>query len=326
MSVPRRVLEIAEDIRAMRIRGAGRIARAAVQALMEAARSSKARTVEGLLRDLDRCAEILLSTRPTAVSLPNGVRYVMSRVLSAAESSGDVEEVRAAAVRAAEEFIRESRMAVKRIGEIGARMVSDGETVMTHCQSSAVFEILKTAAEMGKTLRVVATETRPLYQGRLTAKLLSRVGIPVTLIVDGAARYMMPEVDRVLVGADAVAANGALVNKIGTSMIALAAHEAKVPFFTAAETYKLSPETMLGELILIEERSPYEVLPEEALKSMRGVSVRNPSFDVTPPEYIDGIITERGVVPPHGVVSLLHEVFGWMKADTLLRYQTYYRR
>ena len=326
MSVPRRVLEIAEDIRAMRIRGAGRIARAAVQALMEAARSSKARTVEGLVRDLDRCAEILLSTRPTAVSLPNGVRYVMSRVLSAAESSGDVEEVRAAAVRAAEEFIRESRMAVKRIGEIGARMVSDGETVMTHCQSSAVFEILKTAVGMGKSLRVVATETRPLYQGRLTARLLSRVGIPVTLIVDGAARYMMPEVDRVLVGADAVAANGALVNKIGTSMIALAAHEASVPFFTAAETYKLSPETMLGELILIEERSPYEVLPEELLKSMRGVSVRNPSFDVTPPEYIDGIITERGVVPPHGVVSLLYEVFGWMKADTLLRYQTYYRR
>jgi len=326
MSVPRRVLEIAEDIRAMRIRGAGRIARAAVQALMEAARSSKARTVEELVRDLDRCAEILLSTRPTAVSLPNGVRYVMSRVLSAAESSGDVEEVRAAAVRAAEEFIRESRMAVKRIGEIGARMVSDGETVMTHCQSSAVFEILKTAAGMGKSLRVVATETRPLYQGRLTARLLSRVGIPVTLIVDGAARYMMPEVDRVLVGADAVAANGALVNKIGTSMIALAAHEASVPFFTAAETYKLSPETMLGELILIEERSPYEVLPEELLKSMRGVSVRNPSFDITPPEYIDGIITERGVVPPHGVVSLLYEVFGWMKADTLLRYQTYYRR
>jgi len=326
MSVPRRVLEIAEDIRAMRIRGAGRIARAAVQALMEAARSSKARTVEELVRDLDRCAEILLSTRPTAVSLPNGVRYVMSRVLSAAESSGDVEEVRAAAVRAAEEFIRESRMAVKRIGEIGARMVSDGETVMTHCQSSAVFEILKTAVGMGKSLRVVATETRPLYQGRLTARLLSRVGIPVTLIVDGAARYMMPEVDRVLVGADAVAANGALVNKIGTSMIALAAHEASVPFFTAAETYKLSPETMLGELILIEERSPYEVLPEELLKSMRGVSVRNPSFDITPPEYIDGIITERGVVPPHGVVSLLYEVFGWMKADTLLRYQTYYRR
>ena len=326
MSVPRRVLEIAEDIRAMRIRGAGRIARAAVQALMEAARSSKARTVEELVRDLDRCAEILLSTRPTAVSLPNGVRYVMSRVLSAAESSGDVEEVRAAAIGAAEEFIRESRMAVKRIGEIGARMVSDGETVMTHCQSSAVFEILKTAAGMGKSLRVVATETRPLYQGRLTARLLSRVGIPVTLIVDGAARYMMPEVDRVIVGADAVAANGALVNKIGTSMIALAAHEASVPFFTAAETYKLSPETMLGELILIEERSPYEVLPEELLKSMRGVSVRNPSFDVTPPEYIDGIITERGVVPPHGVVSLLYEVFGWMKADTLLRYQTYYRR
>ena len=326
MSVPLKVLEIAEAIRTMRIRGAGRIARAAVEALMEAVKQSKAETVEQLVEELDRCAEILLATRPTAVSLPNGVRYVMSRVLSTAESSTDVEEVREAAVKAAEAFIRESKTAVKRIGEIGARMISDGETVMTHCQSSAVFEVLRRVAESGKSVRVIATETRPLYQGRLTAKLLSEVGIPVTVIVDGAARYMMPDVDRVLVGADAVAANGALVNKIGTSMIALAAYESRVPFFTAAETYKLSPETMLGELILIEERSPYEVIPEKMLRSMKGVSVRNPSFDVTPPEYIDGIITERGVVPPHGVVSLLYEVFGWMKADTLLRYQTYYRR
>ncbi|MEM3794084.1 MAG: ribose 1,5-bisphosphate isomerase, partial [Candidatus Bathyarchaeia archaeon] len=161
------------------------------------------------------------------------------------------------------EFIKNAKEAIGKISEIGARRISDGDVIMTHCHSTAVVAILKAAKAMGKRISVYATETRPLYQGRLTAEQLLQNGIPVTLIVDSASRYFMKRVDKVLVGADAVAANGAVVNKIGTSMVALAAHEARTLFFVAAETYKFSPETIIGELIKIEERPKEEILPPE---------------------------------------------------------------
>jgi ribose 1,5-bisphosphate isomerase len=133
----------------------------------------------------------------------------------------------------------------------------------------------------------------------------------------------MPKIDKVVVGADAIAANGAVVNKIGTSMVALAAHEARVLFFVAAETYKFSPETMFGELVLIEERKATEVVPSKILKGYRKITVRNPSFDVTPAEYVDLIVTERGIIPPQGALSILQSEFGWMSLEELHQYQTY---
>ncbi|MEM3522592.1 MAG: hypothetical protein QXD78_06100, partial [Candidatus Bathyarchaeia archaeon] len=129
--------------------------------------------------------------------------------------------------------------------------------------------------------------------------------------------------DEVIVGADAITANGAVVNKIGTSMIALAAHEARVRFFVAAETYKFSPETMIGELVNIEERDSSEVIPLEELKTMKNVIVKNPAFDVTPPEYIDLIITEKGIIPPQGSMMVIQESFGAISFNALMEYQTY---
>jgi ribose 1,5-bisphosphate isomerase len=120
-----------------------------------------------------------------------------------------------------------------------------------------------------------------------------------------------------------VAANGAIVNKIGTSMVALAAHESRVLFFVAAETYKFSPETMLGQLVKIEERPSIELLSERELAQMPKVTVRNPSFDVTPPEYVDLIITERGIIPPQAAIMILQEEFGSITAEELTEYQTY---
>jgi ribose 1,5-bisphosphate isomerase len=128
--------------------------------------------------------------------------------------------------------------------------------------------------------------------------------------------------DKAIVGADAVAANGAVVNKIGTSMVALAAHESRVLFFVAAETYKFSPETMLGRLVRIEERGVSEVISERELKRMPKVNVRNPAFDVTPPDYIDLIITERGIIPPQAAIMVIQEEFGSITRDELIKYQT----
>jgi len=310
-ALPEKVEEITQDIKTMKIRGAGKIARAAVGALKIAAEASKAETINDFIDEMDFAAKSLLQTRPTAVSLPNGVRFVMGRLIRAKNVVSSVNDLRKHATNAADEFIENSRMAVQRIGEFGAKRIKDGDVILTHCHSSAVVAIIKKAWEQGKRIRVYSTETRPRFQGRITAKTLGEAGIPVAMIVDSAARHFMNEVDKVIVGADAIAANGAVVNKIGTSMVALAAHEAGVLFFVAAETYKFSPETMVGELIVLEERASSEIISPERLKTMENVGVRNPSFDITPAEYIDLIITEKGIIPPQGAISILQEIYGY---------------
>lgn len=295
----------------MRIRGAAEIGRAAAEGLAIAAMSIRAESPQDYIDKLEEAYQLLLKTRPTAVSLPNALRYVMHRVRKAFKRGMDVDELRALTIRAAEDFKKSSQEAVRRISEIGAKRIRNGDLIMTHCNSSVVISILKEAKRQGKDFCVIATETRPRFQGRLTAKALSEAGIPVTLIVDSAARYFMPKVDKVIVGADVVTANGAVVNKIGTSQIALAAKEARVRVFVGAETYKFSPSTVLGELVEIEERPPEEVIPKEELSQLKGVTVANPAFDVTPPDFIDIIITEKGIIPPQAAVLILMEEFGW---------------
>jgi len=323
VALPEDANKIAEDIRRMRIRGAGLIARSAVEALRIVAERSRASDIDGFMKDLNDAAQILLQTRPTAVSLPNGIRYVMHRVNAQLATAASVTQIRSATLKISDEFINDAKNAVHRIGEIGARRIRNGDVLLTHCNSSAAISVMKTAWNQGTRFKVYVTETRPRFQGHLTAKELSSAGIPVTMILDDAVRYFMQDVDKVLVGADAITANGALVNKIGTSVVALAAHEAKVRFFVAAETYKFSPETMIGELVKIEERDPNEMVSQGALKNIGPISIRNPSFDVTPPEYIDLIITERGIIPPLGAILILEEVFGVVTPEELREYQTY---
>lgn len=308
---PDELLKLAEDIKTMRIRGAAQIGRAAAEGLSIAAMNIRTESPQEYMDQLEGAYRLLLNTRPTAVSLPNALRYVMHRVRLAFKKGMDVDELRAITVRAAEDFKKSSQEAVRRISDIGAKRIRNGDLIMTHCNSSVAISILKEAKRQGKEFRVIATETRPRFQGRLTAKALSEAGIPVTLIVDSAARYFMPKVDKVIVGADVVTANGAVVNKIGTSQIALAAKEARVRVFVGAETYKFSPSTVLGELVEIEERPPEEVVPPEELSQLKGVTVANPAFDVTPPEFIDIIVTERGIIPPQASVLILMEEFGW---------------
>jgi len=319
----KKVNEIARDMKRMKIRGAGKIARSAAEALLITAQQSTAKKSSTLVKELEVSAKLLLNTRPTAVSLPNSIRYIMFRVRDAQKREVEFEDLRRIVVKTATDFIQNSMKAVKRIGEIGARRIEDGDLIVTHCNSAVVTAVLKTAFSQGKHFKVFVCETRPRFQGRITAKALSDVGIPTSLIVDGAAHFFMAKMDKAIVGADAVAANGAVVNKIGTSMVALAAHESRVLFFVAAETYKFSPETMLGQLVKIEERCSSEVISEKELKKMPNVTVRNPAFDVTPPEHIDLIITERGIIPPQAAIMIIKEEFGSIMADELMEYQTY---
>ncbi len=294
------VEEAALKIKTMEVRGAARIARFAAETLKKFAEMVESNFDE----NMKKAAEILLNTRPTAVSLYNAINYVMNY-----EGDNDREKKESAIARA-EEFIKWVETAHEKIGEIGARRIKDGSVVMTHCNSSAALSVIKTAYKMGKVVEVFATESRPRMQGHLTVKELSEAGIPATLIVDSAVRYFIEDVDYVVVGADTITANGALINKIGTSQIALAAKEARVPFMVAAETYKFSPKTVFGELVVIEERDASEVAPPEIL-NLNGVKVRNPAFDATPRDYIDVIITEIGAIPPEMAYLVIKERLGY---------------
>lgn len=306
--VCREVEITAEKIAKMEIRGAGKIARSAAEALKACANASKAKSADDFVKELGEAGTALITARPSAVSLPNAVRFVINRVQNANLSARKLKEL---TIKTVDKFIEDSEKAVERIGEIGARRIADGDVIMTHCHSAAVLSVIKTAWRQGKKIRVIATESRPRYQGHIIVRELIKEGIPCTLIVDSAVRAFMKQADKVIVGADSIAANGAVVNKIGTSQLALAAHEARVLFLVAAESYKFHPQTLVGELVEIEERSAKEVANPQDFK---GAEIRNPAFDITPPEYIDLIITEKGVMPPQAAVLVIKEEFGWAVA------------
>lgn len=301
--------EAYNNLKAMQVHGAGRIARYAAQALRDYAKDAKAKNSREYWALVLKAGEKLRSARPTAVSLPNGVNYVLYGGRISFESGGSVEDVRAATVDSANDFITSSLDAVKLIGEIGAKRVKNGDVILTHCNSEAAMSIMKKAYDMGRGIKVYCDETRPKFQGHKTAAALAAYGIDTTLICDSACRVTMGGVDKAIVGCDAIAVNGALVNKIGTSQVATMAHESRVNFIVAAETYKLDFKTLTGELVDIEERDYTEIASKEWMSHNPKVKFNNPVFDVTPPEYIDFYVTEKGIVPPGGVFSLMKELY-----------------
>jgi len=301
------VTETAEKIKSMEIRGAGRIAREAAEALRRHATDTRTKDLEAFQREMDSAAQTLIATRPTAVSLPNAVHIVMSDL----DQALTLEEAQNGVIHRAEQFIHSSQHAVEKIAQFGARHIRDGDTILTHCNSEAALGCIIEAHRSGKDIEVFATEVRPRNQGLITIRTLNDAGIKTNFIVDSAVRSFIHEVDLVIVGADAVTVNGAVVNKIGTSQVAHTAHEARVNVLIAAETYKFAPRTIIGELITIEERAGNEILADEIARTLPHVTVRNPAFDVTPAEYIDLIVTEAGAIPPQMAYIIIREYLGW---------------
>ncbi len=294
----------ASDIREMRVRGAGKIARAGASALVSFAESYAGSDLDIFKSDVNKMAEVLLSSRPTAVSLWNGIRYTIKEVDSAEAFSTARESV----ILNGNAFVKSSEEAVQKIAKIGAKRISDGEILMTHCNSSAAISVLAEAVRQGKGIKVYATESRPWRQGILTVNDLHKAGVDVTLIIDSAVRSVMSKVDRVFVGADTITSSGSLINKIGTSQVAMAAHGAGVEFNVCSETYKFSPKTMFGDTVTIEERNIDEVVKPGEIPE--GVKVFNPVFDSTPAGYIDNIITELGIMSPGSVYGVMVKQLG----------------
>ena len=294
----------ADDIREMKVRGAGRIARAGADALVKYAEEYRGKDLGSFLKDISAAESTILGSRPTAVSLWNGVRITLRDVRSASS----FEAARESVIRNGKEFSESSFKAVDTIASIGAKRIRDGDVLLTHCNSSTAVGVIAEAVRQGKDVKVYATESRPWRQGLLTVRDLSEAGVDVTLIIDSAVRSVMKKVDRVFVGADTVTSSGDLINKVGTSQVALCAHEARTEFNVCAETYKFSPRTLAGETVAIEERDPGEVVSPSDIPS--DVKVFNPVFDVTPACYINNIITEIGIMSPGSVYGVLSSRMG----------------
>jgi methylthioribose-1-phosphate isomerase len=295
--------ELAAAIRNLSVRGAPLIGVTAAYGLALAAREASDRDRDALLSRLRAAADELRATRPTAVNLA----WALDRVLRAAERAPDAATAVAAVEAEALRIHEEDVAACRRIGASGAALLSPGATVLTHCNTGSLatggygtaLGVLRAAWAEGKLERVYATETRPLLQGsRLTAWELRRDGIPCTLIVDGAAGSLLRRelVQAVVVGADRIAANGDVANKIGTYPLAVLAAENGVPFYVAAPTSTIDLDTADGDAIAIEERSPEEVTaPAGRRFAPEGTTAANPAFDVTPTRYVTAIVTESGV-------------------------------
>ncbi|MFD1588799.1 ribose 1,5-bisphosphate isomerase [Halorientalis brevis] len=296
---------VAEDIATMETRGAATIARAVVDALATQAEASDAESPAAFVAEMRAAAQTLHDTRPTAVSLPNALRFVFRQM-----DGESVEQLRASAVAAADRFRSQLERAQDDLGRIGANRLRDGDTVMTHCHSTDALACVEAAVEQGKELSAIVKETRPRNQGHITAAALREMDVPVTLVVDSAARRYLDEADHVLVGADSIAADGSVINKIGTSGLAVLARERGVPIMTAAQTIKLHPATLTGHTVEIEMRDESEVISEQDRSDVGELEVLNPAFDVTPPRYMDAIVTERGQFPPESIVTLMRDMFG----------------
>ncbi len=299
------VEETADAIAAMETRGAATIAAAAAEALREHARETAPGDPETFRNSMRAAGRRLYDTRPTAVSLPNALRYVLGRM-----EGTSVETLRGSVVEAATDFILRLERAQADLGAVGANRLRDGDTVMFHCHSTDALACIEAAVDQGKAIEAIVKETRPRNQGHITARELRDLDVPVVLIVDSAARRYLDDADHVLVGADSIAADGSVINKIGTSGLAVNARERGVPVMVAAQTIKLHPDTLTGQTVEIETRDETEVLGSSDRADIGDIDVANPAFDVTPPRYIDAIVTESGQFPPESIVTLMRELFG----------------
>ncbi|WP_435128879.1 ribose 1,5-bisphosphate isomerase [Halobaculum sp. D14] len=297
--------ETAEAIATMETRGAATIAAAAAEALAEQARETDAESTAAFRETMRAAGRRLYDTRPTAVSLPNALRYVLGRM-----DGGTVPALQSSVVEAADAFRTRLDTAQDELGSVGANRLRDGDTVMTHCHSTDALACVEAAVEQGKDVSAIVKETRPRNQGHITARQLREMGVPVTLVVDSAARRYLDEVDHVLVGADSIAADGGVVNKIGTSGLAVNARERGTPIMVAAQTIKFHPDTLTGHTVEIEMRDESELVSDEERADIGDIDVENPAFDVTPPRYVDAIVTESGQFPPESIVTLMRELFG----------------
>jgi ribose 1,5-bisphosphate isomerase len=301
------VVRIAADrLQKLEVQGARNVAIVAIKALEALAEETRAKTRKEFLKELSEAKATLFASRATEPLMRNAVRWIISQVEQSGKQQVDALAKLVASISS--QFLKNLEASKECIAEIGAKRIRDNLVVFTHCHSSTITHLLSKAKEDGKMFEVICTETRPVFQGRITAKEMLALGVKTTFIVDSAARSFMRNADLVIVGADAITSEGNVINKIGTSTIALLSHEARKPFYVVSELLKFDPATVCGDFEKIEERSPDEVwkgAPEKLI-------VRNPAFDVTRRDFIHGVICEEGIISPHSIAEVVRRKYQWI--------------
>jgi methylthioribose-1-phosphate isomerase len=308
--------EVAEAIRAMVVRGAPAIGVAAAMGVALGVKDSSAPNIEALRREFKQITDTLAATRPTAVNLFWAIERMKRVFAQIAAAGADAASIRQRLIKEALDIQAEDIESNKRMGQFGQELLPGSGTILTHCNAGALatagygtaLGVIRAAVENGKHLRVLADETRPFLQGaRLTAWELWKDDIDVRVISDNMAGSFMRQglIDAVIVGADRIAANGDVANKIGTYPVAVLAKQHEIPFYVAAPFSTLDLNIPDGSHIPIEQRDPAEVTHVAGIRVVpEGVSVFNPAFDVTPHEFVTAIITDRGVAKPPYTKSL----------------------
>ncbi|HEY95275.1 MAG TPA: S-methyl-5-thioribose-1-phosphate isomerase [Dehalococcoidia bacterium] len=297
-------LEVCTAIKQLVVRGAPSIGVAGGYAIALGALKIKSEFNNIFIKEYQVVSRTVAATRPTARNL----FFAVERMDKVAGTAGTVEEIKQALVDEAVKIHNEEAEATEKLSDYGAELIEDGFTVLTHCNAGPLattgygtaLGVIIRAKEQGKNVSVYADETRPLLQGaRLTTWELQQAGVPVTLITDSMAGYMMSQgrIDCVITGADRITANGDTANKIGTYTLAVLAKEHNIPFYIAAPFSTIDTSLKTGDDIPIEERNPEEITHFQGVQTAPdNTSVENPAFDVTPHRYITAIITERGII------------------------------
>ncbi|MFX0187317.1 MAG: translation initiation factor eIF-2B [Candidatus Hodarchaeota archaeon] len=308
------LLKDAERIKSLEIQGATNVALSAIDFLSNYARRLKCPDIESCIDKLYNAKEILIDTRPTEPAMKNGLKYLMNKLENEKENCC-LEDIPVIIENYKNQYFEMLQNSKQKIAEIGARRFPTTEKkfiVMTHCHSSLVTAILLEAKRQRKNFMVINTETQPRLQGRVTAKELLEAGIEVIHVVDSAMRWAVRnfQVDLIIIGADSITSEGTVLNKIGSRLLALVAHEENIPFYVASPLLKYNPETNLGVLEKIEMRDPKEIW-ENAPKK---IQILNPAFETVSRRYIDGLITEAGIFAsshvPNYFAKLYPEMIG----------------
>ncbi|MCD6434521.1 MAG: S-methyl-5-thioribose-1-phosphate isomerase [Candidatus Diapherotrites archaeon] len=294
------IKKVITDIKTLKIQGATSVRRASIEALLKAVKKEKFKNREEFRKKVIGWAKQLAYARATEPETRNAIAEAIS-VLNYERELDELKEIFLNACKRINERLDNAK---ERIAIIGANLIKKAEIVMTHCHSTTVQKALYIAHKRGSLKTVITTETRPLYQGRITAKKLAKMGIKVIHIVDSAASSYMAKADYFLTGCDAILANGSIVNKIGTRMMSILAKKENVPHLVLASSYKFDAATLFGEEI-IEIRNASEVWET----NIKNIKIENPAFDITESELIKAIVCELGAFSPESFAVLAYKEF-----------------
>jgi ribose 1,5-bisphosphate isomerase len=285
----------------LKIQGAENVAKEAVKSLGFVVEENKRKTPEQIMAALEKARKKLFKTRATEPCMRNALNFT----LYGAEKQADIPGYVSQRIKEALEFFRDAE---EKITAYGEQKIKDGMTIYTHCHSSTVTRIIKAAWKNNKHIEVHNTETRPRFQGRITAAELAKEGIPVEHYVDSAARFALKKADIMLIGADAITVEGKVINKVGSELFAEIANKYDVPVYVCTNSWKFDPETVFGFEEPIEKRYAAEVWKDAPKK----VKVNNWAFEKIKPELITGVVTELGIYNPQTLVEIMDGKYPWM--------------